>query len=82
MLLGAARWEDVQAALAENHAALILTVDETQAFQAREILDEETRSLRTVVLPPIPASVAQNAARVLAEPPTSPSASDSEIQRR
>lgn len=77
-LLTDAHWEDVQSALAESHAVLILTVDETQAFQAREILDEETRSLQTAVLPPIPASVANTVARGLVGAPNvlSPSAPD------
>ncbi|HLZ71691.1 MAG TPA: hypothetical protein VKV26_17450 [Dehalococcoidia bacterium] len=42
-------------ALAAGRSLLIVTVDETQAFQARELLDEETRSLETIVLPPEPA---------------------------
>ena len=50
-------WRDVQDAIAENHAVLIVTVDETEVFHVREILDEETRSLQTVVLPPDPAQM-------------------------
>ncbi len=45
---------DVRAALADNHAVVILAVDEARAVQTREILDEDTQSLRTVVLPPEP----------------------------
>ncbi len=64
--------KDIEVALSENHAILVLTVDETQAFQAREILDEETRSLSTVVLPPIPLSVARKALAMLGKATTLP----------
>jgi hypothetical protein len=47
--------EKVKQALAAGRSVLIFTVDETEAFQARELLDEETRSLQTIVLPPEPA---------------------------
>lgn len=43
-------------ALAAGRSVLVVTVDETEAFQARELLDEETRSLETIVLPPEPAA--------------------------
>jgi hypothetical protein len=46
-------------ALAAGRSVLIVTVDETEAFQARELLDEETRSLETIVLPPEPAERSQ-----------------------
>ena len=46
-------WKDVEEALSAHQAALIVTVDETLAFRAREILDEETRSQQTRVLPPV-----------------------------
>jgi hypothetical protein len=45
-------WEDAEKALDAGRSLLIVTVDETEAFKARELLDEETRSLETVVLPP------------------------------
>ncbi len=47
-------WDDVEKALGEGHALLVLTVDEVKAFRAREALDEETRSLATFILPPQP----------------------------
>ena len=40
--------------LDRGRAAVLVTVDETEAFHARELLDEETRSLEVVVLPPHP----------------------------
>ena len=45
-------WEGVCKTLAAHGAILVVTVDETRAFAAREVLDEETRSLATLVLPP------------------------------
>jgi len=51
--------EDGQRALDSGRSLLIVTVDETEAFKARELLDEETRSLETVVLPPAAASGSQ-----------------------
>jgi hypothetical protein len=45
-------WEDAEKALDQGRGLLILAVDETEAFKARELLDEETRSLRTFILPP------------------------------
>jgi hypothetical protein len=50
-----AYWKDICQALEKEQAVLVVTVDETSAFHAREILDEDTRSLQTVVLPPEPA---------------------------
>lgn len=44
--------DDAQGALDTGRSLLIVTVDETEAFKTRELLDEETRSLETVVLPP------------------------------
>ena len=40
--------------LDKGRAAVLVTVDETEAFHARELLDEGTRSLEVVVLPPHP----------------------------
>jgi hypothetical protein len=37
-------------------------VDETEAFKAREVLDEDTRTLETLVLPPEPAPVSNTTA--------------------
>ena len=54
-VLPEAYWEDAETALAAGRALLIVTVDETEAFKARELLDEETHSLETLVLPPQPA---------------------------
>jgi hypothetical protein len=53
-LLTEKHWQGVRKTLAANRAILVVTVDETRAFETREILDEETRSLETVVLPPEP----------------------------
>lgn len=47
--------KQAERALAAGRSVLVVTVDETEAFQARELLDEETRSLETIVLPPEPA---------------------------
>lgn len=47
--------QKAEQALAAGRSVLVVTVDETEAFQARELLDEETRSLETIVLPPEPA---------------------------
>jgi hypothetical protein len=63
VLLPEAFWEDADKALDEGHALLIVTVDETEAFKARELLDEDTRSLQTLVLPPEAASNAESAPR-------------------
>jgi hypothetical protein len=55
-LLPAEYVDDVLSDLAAGRAVLIVTVDEADAFQARELLDEDTRSLQTVVLPPVGSS--------------------------
>ena len=46
--------EDVARALGEGRSVLIVTVDEISAFRLRQLLEEETQSLETVVLPPEP----------------------------
>jgi len=46
---------NVQKAFKAGEAVLVLRVDETFAYKARELLDEETRSLWTVATPPTPA---------------------------
>jgi len=43
---------DARKALDGGHALLILTVDETEAFRVRELLDEDTRSEWTMGAPP------------------------------
>ena len=43
---------DARKALDGGHALLILTVDETDAFRVRELLDEDTRSEWTMGAPP------------------------------
>jgi hypothetical protein len=53
-LLPAEFLADVQKAFDAGEAVVILTVDETSAFKARELLDEETRSLWTIATPPVP----------------------------
>jgi hypothetical protein len=66
-LLPEAFWEDAGKALDEDRALIIATVDETEAFKARQLLDEETRSLQTLVLPPEAAGNAASAQRSLDE---------------
>ncbi|HYT11743.1 MAG TPA: hypothetical protein VEL12_03055 [Candidatus Nitrosopolaris sp.] len=46
---------DARKALTSGHGVLIARVDETDAFEARELLDEDTRSIWTLVTPPVPA---------------------------
>jgi hypothetical protein len=46
---------EVRNALDAGRSVLILRADETEAFELRELLDEETRSLWTVAMPPEPA---------------------------
>src|SRR5207249_1724524 len=41
-------------ALAGGHTLLVLTVDEVDAFTVRDLLEQETRSLATLSLPPHP----------------------------
>lgn len=53
-------WPDFEKQLAERLALLAVSVDETEAFSVYTLL-EESRSLRTIVLPPEPAA---NAARM------------------
>jgi hypothetical protein len=45
---------DVRAGLAAGSGVIVVRVDETDAFDARELLDEDTRSLWTLVTPPVP----------------------------
>lgn len=59
-------WNDAEGELKEGCSLLILIVDETDAFKASMLLGEETRSLRTLVLPPEPARAAEQARRALA----------------
>ena len=47
---------EVRRALEAGQAVLMLRVDETDAFELRELLDEETRSLWTIAMPPEPAT--------------------------
>lgn len=49
-------WSGGEAALSAGHCILLVTVDETDAFRARELLEEDTRSLLTLALPPEPTS--------------------------
>jgi hypothetical protein len=55
-------WKDAEKAIDDGHALLIVSVDETEAFKAREVLDEDTRTLETLVLPPEPAPVSNTTA--------------------
>jgi hypothetical protein len=43
-------------ALDAGNGVLIIRVDEAEAFEARDLLDEDTRSLWTMATPPVPAS--------------------------
>jgi hypothetical protein len=54
--LGPPYADQVRATLDAGRSVLIVSVDEVDAFRVRELLDEETRSLETLVLPPQPAS--------------------------
>jgi hypothetical protein len=47
---------DAKAALEAGNSLLILCVDETEAFEVRELLDEETGSSWTITLPPYPSA--------------------------
>jgi hypothetical protein len=47
---------DAKRALEARDSILILCVDETEAFEVRELLDEETGSLWTIAMPPQQAS--------------------------
>jgi hypothetical protein len=62
-LLPEAFWGAAEKALEDGHALLILSVDETEAFTARELLADETRSLQTLILPPEAASNVASARR-------------------
>ncbi len=64
-------WEDAEAALAAGRSLLAVTVDETEAFRARELLDEETQSLETMALPPEPPSAVRQALESLQAAPKS-----------
>ena len=50
---------DARKALDAGHGILLTRVDETDAFEARELLDEDTRSIWTVVTPPVAANRAR-----------------------
>ncbi len=50
--------EDARRLLRDGRSLVVVTVDETSAFAARELLDEDTRSLQTLVLPPRPGDAA------------------------
>jgi hypothetical protein len=43
---------DAERVLRKNQALLILRVDETDAFNVRRLLEEDTRSMWTVATPP------------------------------
>ena len=47
-------WGDAERELHAGRTLLIVMVDELDAFTARELLEEETPSLRTLALPPEP----------------------------
>lgn len=45
---------EVRQALGDGQAVLLLRADEIDAFELRELLEEETRSLWTIAMPPEP----------------------------
>jgi hypothetical protein len=53
-LLPDAYWDDAAHELHAGKTLLVVLVDELDAFTARELLEEETPSLRTLALPPEP----------------------------
>lgn len=64
-LLPDAFWDDAERELSAGRVLLVVTVDEVDAFTARELLEEETPSLRTLALPPEPAENASRAQAIL-----------------
>jgi hypothetical protein len=60
-------WQDAPGAVDERHALLLVFVDELDAFKAREVLDEETSSVRVDVLPPDPLQTFKTARKRLDE---------------
>jgi len=44
--------DEIQAVRKGNHVLVVLTVDEVDAFSAREVLEEETRIITSIALPP------------------------------
>jgi len=52
-LIGPTYQRELQRALEAGNSVVIATVDEADAFALRELMDEDTRSLRVLVLPPI-----------------------------
>jgi hypothetical protein len=53
-------WREAEEAVDGRGTLLVITVDETAAFAARQLLEEETRSHSTIALPPQPAPDAMN----------------------
>jgi hypothetical protein len=64
-VLPEAFWKDAEKALEAEQVLLIVSVDETEAFEARRLLAEETPSLQTLVLPPEAADNVASARRSL-----------------
>lgn len=64
-VLPQAYWHESETALDAGQTLLVLMVDELDAFKARELLEEETPSLRLLVLPPEPAHVPERAENLL-----------------
>lgn len=60
-----AYWHEGETALDAGQTLLVLMVDELDAFKARELLEEETPSLRLLVLPPEPAHARERAEHAL-----------------
>jgi hypothetical protein len=60
-----AYWHEGETALDAGQTLLVLVVDELDAFKARELLEEETPSLRLLVLPPEPAHAPDRAEHAL-----------------
>lgn len=78
-------WYDMERELRGGVALLVVLVDEVDAFTARELLAEETPSLRTLVLPPEPAETIRRVEAALkrtGDPADSPMVRRSEQVRR
>jgi hypothetical protein len=78
--LGPPFTDQARALLDNGRSLLIVSVDEVDAFRVRELLDEETRSLETLVLPPQTASSQRSALNEDAAPADNPAAKRAQQQ--
>ena len=58
-------WQESEEALRTGQTLLVVMVDEVDAFKSRALLEEETRSVRLLVLPPEPTHAATLAKEAL-----------------